>query len=471
MTLTEKETKTQTVLKAGIWYTLCSFLTKGIAFITTPIFTRLLSSAEYGEYNSFVAWVGIIVIVATMDMHTTVNRARYDYSNLDGYLSSIAISGSIVTTIIWGVVQLFPAFFCKLFSMEMKYINLIFITTMVSPALSLLQAKNRIHYKYKAYVGLALGSVVISTLVSLLLVFLMNDRLAGRIIGHYGTVFIIDLIVYIYIIYKGRHFSFSECKYALMICVPMIPHLLSKYILSQSDRIMIKHFCGASDTAFYSLAYSCAMIPIMLAQATNIAWSPWSSENIHAEKYAKVRKASYYYICMFYAVVLAIFLLGPEIVLILGGKKYSEAIFVLPPVVMGAAFQFLYNLYVALEQFAKRTIGMAIGSVVAAVINLVLNWLFIPLYGYIAAAYTTLFSYACLLLIHYYLAKKTDYSDAYNEKFIFSSIAVLFILMLLVLWIYTKTNIIRYIAVGIFAICVAILTYKKKGYINKIIKH
>ena len=408
-----------TVIKAGIWYTLSSFLTKGVAFITTPIFTRLLSSNDYGEYSNFVAWAGILVIVATMEMHATVNRARYDYDNLDGYLSSVAITGTIVTTVLWGIVQLFPDFFCRFFSMDMPYINILFITTMVSPALQLLQAKNRINYKYKTYVALSFGSVLLSTLVSLGLVLLMQNKLAGRIIGHYGTVFVIDLCVYIYIIYKGRQFKWSECKYALLICIPMIPHLLSKYILNQSDRIMIKQFCGASDTAFYSLAYNCAMIPIMLATATNVAWSPWSSEKIHEGKYETVRKASYYYILLFYCVVLGIFVLGPEVVLILGGEKYAEAVNVLPPVVMGAAFQFLYNLYVSLEQFAKKTVGMAFGTIAAALINIGLNWLLIPRYGYIAAAYTTLVGYACLLVIHFFLAKRTGYSRAYDTKFIF----------------------------------------------------
>ena len=153
-----------TVIKAGIWYTLSSFLTKGVAFITTPIFTRLLSSNDYGEYSNFVAWAGILVIVATMEMHATVNRARYDYDNLDGYLSSVAITGTIVTTVLWGIVQLFPDFFCRFFSMDMPYINILFITTMVSPALQLLQAKNRINYKYKTYVALSFGSVLLSTL-------------------------------------------------------------------------------------------------------------------------------------------------------------------------------------------------------------------------------------------------------------------------------------------------------------------
>ncbi len=466
----KNNTKTGTVIKAGIWYTLSSFLTRGVAFITTPIFTRLLSSNDYGEYSNFVAWAGIIVIVATMDMHATVNSARYDYNNLDGYLSSVAITGTIVTSVLWGIVQLFPDFFCEFFSMEMPYINLLFIITMVSPALQLLQAKNRINYKYKSYVALSFGSVFLSTFVSLLLVVFMQNKLAGRIIGHYGTVFLIDLCVYFYIIYKGRQFKWSECKYALLICIPMVPHLLSKYILNQSDRIMIKQFCGASDTAFYSLAYNCAMIPIILATATNIAWSPWSTEQVHHEKYSRIRQASYYYIMLFYAIVVGIFLLGPEIILILGGEKYAQAVNVLPPVVMGAAFQFLYNLYVSLEQFAKKTIGMAIGTTTAALINIGLNWIFIPKFGYIAAAYTTLFGYACLLIIHYLLAKRTGYSRAYDEKFIFISISFLFAIMLLSLWFYTISPIIRYALATAMVFVVIYVGLKKQDLIKSILR-
>ena len=468
--MSKKENKTKVVLKAGLWYTICSFMTKGVAFITTPIFTRLLTSSEYGEYNNFVAWAGIIVIVATMDMHTTVNRARYDYDNLDGYLSSVALSGSIVTSLLWLIVLIFPDFFCSLLSMPIKYINLLFITTMVSPALTLLQAKNRVQFKYKTYVTISLGSVLLSTIVSLGLVLLMQDKLAGRIIGHYGTVFVIDLCVYIYIINKGRQFKWEQCKYALLICIPMIPHLLSKYILNQSDRIMIKQFCGASDTAFYSLAYSCAMIPIMLAHATNIAWSPWSSEKIHENKFESVRKVSYYYIMMFYCVVIGIFVLGPEVILLLGGKKYAEAVNVLPPVVMGAAFQFLYNLYVALEQFAKKTVGMAFGTVVAALINIGLNWLLIPRFGYIAAAYTTLVGYACLLIIHFFLARRTEYLQAYDTKFIFISVAVLFLVMLWMLWLYTKPAIIRYCIAVIVIVFIAVFAFRKREFILSLVK-
>ena len=48
--------------KAAIWFLICSFLQKGISVITTPIFTRLLTTAEYGQYNVFNSWFSIVNI-------------------------------------------------------------------------------------------------------------------------------------------------------------------------------------------------------------------------------------------------------------------------------------------------------------------------------------------------------------------------------------------------------------------------
>ena len=233
---------------------------------------------------------------------------------------------------------------------------------------------------------------------------------------------------------------------------------------------MIKQFCGASDTAFYSLAYSCAMIPIMLGTATNVAWSPWSSEQIYKSKFETVRKASYYYILGFYLIVLAMFLLGPEVIFIMGGKKYASALYVMPPVVMGAAFQFLYNLYVALEQFAKKTVGMAFGTAAAALINIVLNFILIPRYGYIAAAYTTLFGYMCLLIIHFFLARRTGYVQAYDTRFVFGSVAALFGIMLAVLMMYSLTPLIRYVIVAVLGVAGCTFIYKNLDFIKNIMK-
>ena len=102
-------------------------------------------------------------------------------------------------------------------------------------------------------------------------------------------------------------------------------------------------------------------------------------------------------------------LIAPEMLMIMGGENYISSMYVIPPVMLGCLFQYIYTMYVNIEQFMKKTVGMAFGSALAAIINVALNMLFIPKYGYIAAAYTTLVSYGFLLVFHYILVKELAY--------------------------------------------------------------
>ncbi len=88
--------------KAGIWYTIANFLTKGAVFITTPFFTRLMTTDQMGEYSNVSSWLLILVPIVTFDMYTTINVARFDYRDeLDGYASSILLYGTVVTALIY----------------------------------------------------------------------------------------------------------------------------------------------------------------------------------------------------------------------------------------------------------------------------------------------------------------------------------------------------------------------------------
>ena len=154
--------------KAGTWYTISNFLLKGVGFITTPIFTRLLTKGEYGEYSNYTAWLSIIAILVTLEMSGCVYRARYDYEDdFDGFLSSIIACGSFITLICYLIVCLFMSFFVKIFDMDAVYIHFMFFNVLLSPALTIMQAKHRILQKYKSFVAVSVGSTIISTLVSL----------------------------------------------------------------------------------------------------------------------------------------------------------------------------------------------------------------------------------------------------------------------------------------------------------------
>lgn len=79
-------------LKSGIWYTAAKFITKGIGFITTPIFTRLLSHNDYGLYSNYAAWLSTLTVFATLNLGASFISARFDHEkDFDGYISSTLV--------------------------------------------------------------------------------------------------------------------------------------------------------------------------------------------------------------------------------------------------------------------------------------------------------------------------------------------------------------------------------------------
>ena len=63
-------------LKSGIWYTAANFLTRSVGLITTPIFTRLLTKADFGAYNNYTSWLAILTIIITMYLESTFIRSQ-----------------------------------------------------------------------------------------------------------------------------------------------------------------------------------------------------------------------------------------------------------------------------------------------------------------------------------------------------------------------------------------------------------
>ena len=374
-------------VKAGIWYVISNFISKGLVFLTTPIFTRVLPKAEFGEYNNFATWQSLLLIIATLELYSTIARAKYDFKeSLDQYISSISIAGTIYTGICYGIVTLFMPFFSKLFDLEAKYIHILFCYLLFAPALQIILAKHRVMLKYKSAAILALSSSAISTLVALLLCLTMNDRLLGRILGQEAVLIVFNFVIFLYLILRGRNFKWSHCKYALIVALPLVPHLLAGNLLGSFDKIVINKLCGAEDLAFYSLAFNCSLLAKVLWDSLNQAMVPWLYERIENHEKDQIIKVSRIYIGGFLFVAIGIMLFAPEVLLIFGGKLYLDAKIVMPPIIMGSCFQFAYSMYVNLEMFRKKTLQVSIGTIGATLLNIPLNYVFVHSYGYVAAA-------------------------------------------------------------------------------------
>lgn len=466
----KKKVSSSVVAKAGIWYTISNFAFRSVAFITTPIFARILTNAQYGEFNNITSWVSILFIFTSCDLYTSIIRAKLDYEDdLERYGFSVLTLGSIITIALFLFTIPFSGFFADLMDIQPKYFIIIFIYLLFVQGFYVYITIERAHYKYKTFSILTGIGIVASCLLSLLLVTLMNNKLDARVIGQYVPYILIGMVLYVLVALKGKKVYFPYYKYALSLSLPLIPHLLSMTLLSSSDRIMITKLSGAEYTAIYSIAYIVANIITILIDSMNKAWAPWLLDSLKANEKSSIKKTAFLYFTIFIVMIFGILLVAPEIVLILGGKKYMDGIYVLPPLVIGTVFQFAYTMYVQVEYFEKKMKMVAIATSVAAIINVALNFVLIPKFGYIAAGYTTLISYMVLFLLHYFTVANLGYRNIFSRRVIFGGL-ILSLLTLPVSLILYKFQILRYITIGLYLLVLGVIVYRRRDIIIRFIR-
>lgn len=457
-------------LKAGFWYTLGNFINKGLVFIATPIFARLMSKTEYGDYGNFTTWQSLLLILLTLELHTSVNKARLEFrETMHEYLSSIVITGSTFTMLSYIVVLLFHRQFEGLFNMPLAYIHILFLYLFFAPALNIFQVMNRVNLRYKLAITITIGSSVSAILGSLLLFHFFSDRVFGRLVGYDVPLIIVNCTIWLILVLKGRCVKKEYVKYGLSYSVPLIPHLLSMSILGSSDRIMVRKLRSTEEAAVYQIGYSCAMIVTVLMDSVNQAMSPWLFDNLETKSYEKIRKTNLWYISGFNLILLGLMLIAPEILMFMGGRTYSEAKYVLPPVFAGCCARFLYTNYVNVEYYMKKSALVSTGTMMAAGINVVLNFIFIPRLGYIAAAFTTWFSYTCLLVFHYFGCRRLGYGKLYSNKAIFAWITGVSAFMPVCELLYRNSTL-RYVVCGIYFAVLLSAAYLMREKLMKIVK-
>ena len=160
---------------------------------------------------------------------------------------------------------------------------------------------------------------------------------------------------------------------------------------------------------------------------------------------------------MTYAMV-ALILIAPEVVKILANESYWEGISIIPPVVLANYVIFAYSLYVNIEHYYKKTPYITVNTIIAAASNIVLNFIFIPRYGYIAAAYTTLASYFISFVLHTRYAKKLEPNLYPLKRFLYPLIELLAVTILF--YVFEETFEIRW---AIMIIYILAMFYKERN--------
>ena len=167
---------------------------------------------------------------------------------------------------------------------------------------------------------------------------------------------------------------------------------------------MINDIEGAAAAGIYSLGYNIGMLLLMVIGATQTALMPDFFKFLDNKEYNRLDFLVKKIFSIVVISALGLVLFAQAIGIILADKKFHAGLQVVPIVVIGYVFYEMFTIYGRYIGYEKRTIYGTIIALFAGISNIVLNAIFIPMYGYIAAAYTTAVSYFIMFMLAHTLA-------------------------------------------------------------------
>lgn len=169
---------------------------------------------------------------------------------------------------------------------------------------------------------------------------------------------------------------------------------------------MINDILGSQPAGIYSLAYTIARFGILFNTALLQTVSPWMYQKMKEKNFHRMERVAYPALILIAIVNLVFIFYAPEIVKLCAPIEYYNSIWAIPPIAMSVYFMFLYNLFSNVEFFYEKTGYISAATVTGAVLNIILNSIFIRIFGYVAAGYTTLICYILFVVMHYIFMKK-----------------------------------------------------------------
>ena len=452
--------------KATLWITFSSFLQRGLSFITVPIFTRLLSTSDYGSVSVYQSWEMVAMYLATLGVtYGGFNNGMMRYKDdREGYTTSVM--GLVASLGLFWVSLSFVLsdHIVALTGLPLTLVALLFVEVVAKGVYDIWVSRMRFDYEYRKLVPASLLLSIVIPVVGILFVVMASDKVLARVLSFVLVEAAFAVVLAAFMLKCSRRlFKWDYWKFTLLFNIPLLPHYLSQVVLSSSDRIMIANLCSASDAGVYSIAYSVGMIMTLLTNSLNSTVVPWLYRRLEKRELKRVGGMGASLLGVLALIVLVVDVLAPEVVAILAPSEYGEAMMLVPVIAASVFFMFMYSYCSNIEFYYEKTGLAAMASIIAAVLNLALNAVFIPLFGYQAAGYTTLACYMALGAAHYvfsqHVLRGKVGSVALDGRSIWG-IAFVFVAVSLVLPALYPYPIVRYAVFGVAA--VVAIAFRKK---------
>lgn len=395
--------------RQAIYNILSTIVLSGINFVTIPLFTRFLGAEHYGLYSVFHSWVTIATCFIALECKSGLGTARYTFvDKYEEYKSSSLMLGLIVGLSFIVIAIIFQKSFSNMIGYPPYIVVLIFVSALAYHLVEF--AKSAYIYEKRAEKNFILSVVLSVCTVTLSLVLLkygrFSEKYLARVYGDSVSYLTVAVVITAFTLKKvPPNYNKEYWIYCFTMGFPIIFHGLSQDILKQSDRIMMQHMGYAGiDVGIYSFFCTYTAIVHVVLTALNTTWCPFYYDDLNENAYEKLRRKCRNYLELFTVVACGFLMVSREICYIFSDSEYWSGMKVIPLLVIGIYFIFMYQFPVNFEFYNKKTKIIAGGTFSAAIVNIVLNTIFIPYWGMYGAALATAVSYGLLFVAHYIIA-------------------------------------------------------------------
>lgn len=431
----------QSIFTHSGWYLLASLSTKALGFILLPIYTQYLTTTDYGILTSIEVINYLLPFFFSFMLVNAFDRFYHQKTSQPNYLAHLFSSifwfvlllGGIVVTLIilssyfwmprfWGI----PAY---------PYSILGFAPSLLTELSLLGFAFFRQSLKAKNISLILIGSALINIAISLYLIVELEMGVIGKLWGNLGAAIFSFLVILIYV-WKKQLIKFVVHKILLKECltysIPLMPLAASHWINIFSDRLIIEQYEDMDAVGIYSIAFHISMVLYFVGESIVQVLVPISMKGLETNKGATKDKLGDYtfylwtfllvgclFACLFAKPIIAYFL----------NPSFLATHTVIPILCLAIVFQMIHRLYGQVIKFHKKTTIFTVGAIGSSCLNLILNLIFIPKYGYIAAAYTTLAVSILYALFIIWQSNKIELIDTPYVKYLLSTLFFFFLIV------------------------------------------
>ena len=418
-------------------------LLKIISFVTIILVGYVMSEEQYGNLSTYNTWIIIFSVFVGLQFGGSLQNAllEYEKERYHSYCFTI-ISFAFLTFLVPFVFSLaFKNSLANLLKIDPLFIFLLFPQCFFAFLVNFMTSYFLSQKKVKKNLIWTLSFCVASATLSLLFSLFFEYKEFGYSLGIFIPNFIMGSITIVYFIIKSKFkFNVEFLKFGLLFSLPLVMHMLGSVILGQSDKIMIRFLIDEVQTGQYTMTHNYAMLINAVWAAFNGVFVPYYYENLKEKKYDLLNERCKNYYIFFSCISFGFILVGREIVRFIVDEKFYDGLVIFEVSVLAQFFIFLYSFCVNYEFYRKKTVWIAIGTIITAIINILLNFWFITIWGIFGAALASTISYLFLIIFHEFISrviiKEYPISIFYNIFFVIvASLVTLVSILLRDFWI------------------------------------